>query len=58
LEKFQGLLVNAECAREWAKDKEYLKNRQYLELEAKELYDLFASSLKKCQEKLKECVSL
>jgi len=49
------LLVNAECARKWLKDKEHLGNCQCLELEAQELYLLFANSLKENKEKLKEC---
>lgn len=36
-------------------DNEHLRDCGCLEKEAKELYDLFANSLKKCQEKLKEC---
>jgi hypothetical protein len=68
LEKYQRLPVNAECAREWLKerstvafssekdrDKEHLNNCQCLELEVKELVEIFASSLRKNEEKLKGC---
>ena len=47
--------MNAECAREWLKDKEHLKSCQCLELEAQKLVGIFSSSLKECEEKLKEC---
>jgi hypothetical protein len=47
--------VNAECAREWLKDKEHLSNCQCLELEAQELYLLFSNSLREKEEQLKEC---
>lgn len=50
------LPVNAECAREWLKDKGHLRNCQCLELEAQKLVAIFSSSLKRCEEKLKECV--
>jgi hypothetical protein len=53
LEKFQCL--NVECAGEWLKDREHLKNCDCLEVEARKLVDLFSNSLKECQEKLKEC---
>jgi hypothetical protein len=55
LENFSQLPVNANCAREWLKDKEHLKNCKCLEREAKNLVDLFSNSLKECQEKLKDC---
>lgn len=54
-QNFSQLPVNAECAREWIKDKEHLKNCNCLEKEAKNLVDLFISSLKEYQDKLKEC---
>ena len=47
--------MNAECAREWLKDKGHLSNCQCLELEAQKLAEMFSSSLKECEEKLKEC---
>jgi hypothetical protein len=55
LEKFRCLPVDAECAREWLKDKEHLKKCECLGVEAQKLYKLFANSLKEYQEKLKEC---
>ena len=47
--------MNASCTDKWLKDKEHLKNCDCLEREVKELVELFASSLKEYQEKLKEC---
>ena len=47
--------MNAECAREWLKDKGHLKSCQCLELEAQKLVVIFSSSLKECEEKLKGC---
>jgi hypothetical protein len=55
LEIYQSLPVNANCAREWLKDRNHLNNCQCLEREAQNLVDLFSNSLKKCQEKLKRC---
>lgn len=55
LEGYGCLPVNAECAREWLKDKEHLDNCQCLELEAQKLVGIFSSSLKECEEKLKGC---
>jgi hypothetical protein len=55
LEKFQCLPVDAECAREWLKDKEHLKNCQCLEIKVRETVEDYANSLKEYQEKLKEC---
>ncbi|CAI2185104.1 16573_t:CDS:2, partial [Funneliformis geosporum] len=49
------LPVNAGCAREWLKNKEHLSNCACLEQEAKEIYELFASSLREMVEKLKKC---
>jgi len=55
LECFQCLPINANCARKWLSDREHLKNCQCLEKEAKGLVELFTSSLKEYQEKLKGC---
>ena len=55
MEIYQSLPVNAECAREWLKDRNHLNNCQCLEREAQNLVDLFSNSLKKHQEKLKDC---
>jgi hypothetical protein len=55
LENFSQLPVNTECAREWLKDKEHLKKCECLEVEARKLYELFANSLRKSKEKLKNC---
>ena len=55
LEKYQRLPVNADCAREWLKDKKYLESCDCLEVEAQESYLLFTNSLKEKREKLKEC---
>ncbi|CAI2186162.1 7904_t:CDS:1 [Funneliformis geosporum] len=55
LTNHQSLPVNAECAREWLKDKEHLSNCACLEQEAKEVYLLVNDNLKRCQEQLKEC---
>lgn len=55
LDNYGCLPVNAECARKWLKDKGHLKNCQCLEIEAKKTYELFASSLKEMEEKLRKC---
>jgi hypothetical protein len=56
LENYQCLPVNADCARKWLKDRNHRNNCQCLEQESKEIYELFASSLKENKEKLeKEC---
>lgn len=55
LEVYQGLPVNAECAREWLKDKEHLKSCQCLEREAQENYLLFSNSFQKTKEELEKC---
>jgi hypothetical protein len=47
--------VNVECAKKWLKDKEHLKNCRCLEKEAQKLVDLFSNSLRKMEEKLKDC---
>jgi len=54
LTKFQCLPVNAECAREWVKDRNHLNSCDCLEKEAKETYLLFTNSLKEYQEKLEK----
>ena len=38
LENFSQLPVNADCARKWQKDSQYLDNCQCLEAEAQEIY--------------------
>jgi hypothetical protein len=55
LEKYGCLPVNANCARKWVENKGHLKNCACLEQEAKEIYELFANSLRKMAEKIKEC---
>ena len=55
LENFSQLPVNAECAREWLRDRNHLNSCKCLEKEVKELVDLFNSSLKEWEKKLKEC---
>lgn len=55
LEKFQCLPVNAECAKEWVKDKRHLESCQCLEKVVKKAVELQASSLKEKEEKLKGC---
>ena len=55
LETYQSLPMNADCAREWLKDREHLKFCQCLEVEARETYELFASSLREIEARLKEC---
>jgi hypothetical protein len=55
LESYGNLPVNAECAREWAKDKNHLNNCQCLEQEAKENYLLVNDSLERYQTQLKKC---
>jgi hypothetical protein len=48
-------LFISNCAKKWLKDRNHLNNCACLEREAKELYLLFANSLKRHQKKLKEC---
>lgn len=56
LENYDCLPVNADCAREWLKDKGHLPNKcDCLEREAQETYELFANALREMEEKLKEC---
>jgi len=55
LENYGCLPVNAECAREWLKDKEHLGKCDCLEVAARKLYELFANSLKESREQLKDC---
>jgi hypothetical protein len=55
LENFSQLPVNKSCADKWRLDKEHLSNCKCLERETKEIYWLFSNSLKKTEEKLKEC---
>jgi len=55
LEKYGCLPVNAGCARKWLKDNQRLESCDCLEKEVKELVELFNSSLKEREEKLKEC---
>lgn len=54
-QNFSQLPVNADCTREWLKDKEHLKHCQCLEKKAQELVEFYTSSLKEYQEKLREC---
>ena len=54
-ENFSQLPVNKNCAEKWLKDRNHLNNCDCLEQEAKESYLLFANSLQKSKEKLKEC---
>lgn len=55
LENFSRLPVNKNCADKWLKDRNHLNNCQCLEQEAKNLVDLFTSSLKKYHQKLAKC---
>ena len=55
LANFSQLPVNANCARQWLKDKNHLNNCHCLESEAKEIYLLFTNSLKIIKAQLKEC---
>jgi len=55
LDKYGCLPVNAECAKKWIKDKKHLDNCQCLEIEAQKHYSLVNDSLKRSQERLKEC---
>ena len=55
LEKYQCLPVNAKCAKKWLKNSQHLNNCDCLEQETREIYELFANSLKKYQEKLAKC---
>jgi len=55
LENFSCLPVNKNCADKWLKDKEHLNSCDCLEIEAKNLVDLFTGSLKEYQEKLEKC---
>ena len=56
LTNFQGLPVNAECARKWQTNPEHLPNKcDCLEREAKKSYLLVNDNLARYQEKLKEC---
>lgn len=55
MDNYQCLPVNAECANKWLKDKEHLKNCACLEIEVQSLVDLFTSSLKEKEKKLKKC---
>ena len=52
---FSQLPVNKNCADKWLKDKEHLNNCVCLERGAREIYLLFTDSLKRCQERLKDC---
>lgn len=49
------LPVDADCARKWLVDNNHLDNCNCLEKKAQELVELFANSLKKKQELLKNC---
>ena len=56
LENYQCLPVNADCARKWLEDKQHLPNTcDCLEKEAKEIHELFASSLQEMEEELRKC---
>jgi hypothetical protein len=55
LEKFQCLPVNADCAREWAKDRNHLASCQCLEIEAEKHYSLVNENLKVSRTKFREC---
>lgn len=55
VKNFSQLPVNKNCADQWLKDKEHLKNCACLEQEAREIFLLITNSLKRCQEKLKNC---
>ncbi|WP_147411173.1 hypothetical protein [endosymbiont GvMRE of Glomus versiforme] len=55
LDAYDCLPVNANCATKWLKDKQHLSNCACLELEAKELHELFTNSLREKEEKIKKC---
>lgn len=55
LETYECLPVNTECAREWVKNKQHLESCNCLEIEAKEVYELFSNSLKNIEAKLVKC---
>jgi len=55
LENFHCLPVNANCARQWLKDKQHLNNCNCLVSEAKEIYLLFTNLLKRIETQLKDC---
>jgi len=56
LDKYRCLPVNADCAREWLKDKKHLKSCVCLARETWELVELFTNSLQKNKKRLeKEC---
>jgi hypothetical protein len=55
LENYGCLPVNANCAREWLKDKGHLEQCDCLGQESQKLYLLFSNSLRESKEKLKDC---
>jgi len=55
LETYQKLPVNAECADNWLKNREHLKKCDCLEIEVKELVEMFSNSLKEYHQKLEKC---
>ena len=51
-----SLPINAKCAKQWQNNSKHLPNKcDCLEREAKEIYELFASSLWEMEARLKEC---
>ena len=55
LDTYECLPANADCAREWLKDKKHLEKCDCLEQKAKEIYLLFSNSLRESEEKMKGC---
>lgn len=55
LENYDCLPVNADCARKWQENKEHLSICECLELETKNLVEMFTNSLKKIEKKLEKC---
>jgi hypothetical protein len=55
LDTYDCLPINANCAKKWLKDSNHLSNCACLEIEAKEIHELFANSLREKGEKLKKC---
>jgi len=55
LKNYQCLPINKNCAEQWLKDKQHLKNCDCLKQEVKEIHELFSNSLKETEEKLSKC---
>jgi len=55
LENYKSLPVNKNCADKWKENNYHLKNCVCLEVEAREIFELFSNLLKEKEEQLKEC---